>query len=281
MLPRLHEVPFLAPEGFVRLAYVEWGAPRGPTVVCAHGLTRNARDFDALAAQLAAQGRRVVCVDFPGRGRSQWLSRATDYGYPVYLTALATLLARLDVASVDWIGTSMGGLAGMLLAAQSGGPIRRLVVNDVGPFIPKASLERIATYVGQTMTFPSLRAVEHHLRVVAAPFGPLTDAQWRHLAAHSARPDGDVWRLRYDPAIALPFTAAPIADVDLWPVWDRIAAPTLVLRGAESDLLLAETAAEMTTRGPRATVVDVPGCGHAPALMDASQIEPIVGFLDA
>lgn len=279
MSPRLHALSYLAPEGFRRLAYLEWGPPRGPVVICAHGLTRNARDFDALAQRLADLGRRVVAVDFPGRGRSQFLERAGDYGYPLYLTALASLISRLDVEDVDWVGTSMGGLAGMLLAAPSPTPLRRLVINDIGPFIPKAALERIAGYVGKSMCFPSLRAVEQYLRVVAAPFGPLTDAQWQHLARHSAAVDGDVWRLHYDPAIATPFAAAPIADVDLWAVWDRISIPTLVLRGESSDLLSVETAQAMTQRGPRAAIRSVPHCGHAPALMDPTQIEPILEFL--
>jgi len=221
----------------------------------------------------------VIAVDFPGRGRSAWLPRADDYGYPVYLAALAALMARLDSPCLDWIGTSMGGLAGMMLAAQPQTPIARLIVNDVGPFIPQAALERIASYVGITMRFATLSDVEAQLRVVAAPFGPLTDAQWRHLATHSAVACREGFRLHYDPAIGEALRAAPLADVDLWPIWERIACPTLVLRGAESDLLLAETARQMTLRGPRARLVEIAGCGHAPALMASDQIAVIAAFL--
>jgi pimeloyl-ACP methyl ester carboxylesterase len=282
MTPRLRTLPFLLPQGFFDLAYAEWGPRDGPPILCAHGLTRNSRDFDALAQAFATRGRRVVAVDFPGRGRSAWLPDPAQYVYPTYLAALSALIARLDAPSVDWIGTSMGGLAGMMLAAQTGTPIARLVVNDVGPFIPKAALERIAGYVGETPRFASLQEVEQYLRRVAAPFGALSDAQWRHLAEHGATQDAQGWRLHYDPAIATPFLAAPAADVDLWPLWSRITCPTLVVRGADSDLLLAETAERMTARtdgGVR--LVTFAGCGHAPALMDAAQISAVADFLGA
>lgn len=280
MEPELRTLPILLPQGFVDLAYAQWGPRDGRVVVCAHGLTRNARDFDVLARALAGVGRRVVAVDFPGRGRSSWLAGPAQYGFPVYLGAMAALLARLDADAVDWIGTSMGGLAGMMLAAQPRTPLSRLVVNDVGPFIPKASLERIGSYVGESPRFASLDAAEAHLRRVAAPFGRLSDAQWRHLAEHSAVREGDAWRLHHDPAIGEAFRATPPADIDLWAVWDAIALPVLVVRGAESDLLLRDTAAEMTRRGPRRVeLVEFAGCGHAPALMAEDQVEAILRFL--
>lgn len=294
MTPRERAMAVLTPGGFVRLAWAEWGPETASrTVVCVHGLTRNSRDFDWLARALAAEGWRVAAVDVPGRGRSGWLRRPEDYGYPAYMAALAALIARLGVDAVDWVGTSMGGLIGMMLAAQpvpSGmnGPIRRLVLNDIGPFIPKAALERIARYVGQVPPLPDVAAVEAHLRRVHAPFGPLSDAQWRHLATHSALPaaSGDGYRLHYDPAIAQAFAAGPLEDVSLWPVWEPIDMPVLVLRGAESDLLLPETAAEMTRRGAAASrgVVRaraVAGAGHAPALMADDQIAAIRDFLAA
>lgn len=282
MTPRLHTLPFLLPQGFFDLAYVDWGPREGRPVVCAHGLTRNARDFDVLAQALAARGRRVVAVDFPGRGGSDWLPDPALYAYPTYLAALAALIARLDCETVDWVGTSMGGLAGMMLAAQPGTPIARLVVNDVGPFIPKAALERIGSYVGETRRFASRAEVEAYLRRVAAPFGALSDAQWRHMAEHGAVRDGEGWRLHYDPAIAAPFKTAPAADVDLWAVWERIAAPTLVIRGAESDLLLSDTAQRMTTRTQGSVRLAVfAGCGHAPALMAEDQIATVADFVAA
>jgi pimeloyl-ACP methyl ester carboxylesterase len=269
----------LGPHGFHRVAYTEWAGPVGAaTVLCVHGLTRNGRDFDDLARALSRRFR-VVCPDVVGRGKSEWLSHAADYGYPLYLADMTALIARLDVAEIHLVGTSMGGLIGMMLAAQKGTPIRRLVVNDIGPLIALEGLLRIATYVGADPVFADLAALEAYLRQVSASFGTLSDAQWRHLAAHGARrrQDGTLGRA-YDPAIAEAFKTVK-DDIDLWPVWDAIACPTLVLRGAESDLLRSADAAAMTTRGPRARLVEFPGIGHAPALMAADQIAVIEDFL--
>jgi len=278
--PRSRHLKCLGPHGFHRLHYLEWGDPGSPeVVVCAHGLTRNAHDFDDLAERLGRE-RRVLCVDVPGRGGSERLSHPLDYGYPLYCQDLAAVIARADVAAVDWVGTSMGGLIGMMLAAQPGTPVRRLVLNDVGPFLPAAALQRIADYVGRTPDFPDLAALETYLRQVHAPFGPLSDAQWRRFASHSAVQGEDGrWRLGYDPAIAEAFRAAPLEDVDLWPVWEAVRCPTLLLRGAESDVLDADTAQEMTRRGPRATLVEFPGIGHAPALLAEDQIETVCRWL--
>jgi len=288
MSPRLQSMPVLTPGGFVQLAWAEWGdANAARTAVCVHGLTRNGRDFDVLAEALARDGWRVVAPDVPGRGRSERLRRSEDYTYPVYLAALSALIGRLAVPSVAWIGTSMGGLIGMMLAAQPGTPIRRLVINDIGPFIPKASLQRIADYIGQERGFDSLEALEAYLRRVHAPFGALTDAQWRHLAAYSSAPaEKGGLRLHYDPAIAQAFKAAPIDDIALWPVWEAIACPVLVLRGAESDLLLEDTAEEMTRRGAAAArgqvrLRTIAGAGHAPALMAPDQVAIVREFLAA
>ncbi len=280
---RRASVSSLSAAGFHRTAYGEWGPARAARpVVCVHGLTRNGRDFDALAARLAEAGRRVACPDMVGRGASDRLAQPTGYGYPQYLADMTVLLARLDCAEVDWVGTSMGGLMGMMMAAQPGSPIRRLVINDVGPFIPRAAMERLAAYVGADPHFPDLAAAEAYCRKVHAPFGELSDAQWRYLTETSVRPDEDGgYRLGYDPAIGETFKPGEMDDVDLWPLWDRIACPTLVLRGAESDLLLAETAQEMALRGPKAEVIQVPGCGHAPALLDESQTDPILAWLSA
>jgi pimeloyl-ACP methyl ester carboxylesterase len=269
----------LGPHGFHRVAYVEWpGPPGGRTVLCVHGLTRNGRDFDTLAEVLSRR-YRVVCPDVVGRGKSEWLSHAADYAYPLYLSDMTALIARLDVAEIDLVGTSMGGLIGMMLAAQPGTPIRRLVVNDIGPLIAKEGLERIASYVGEDPSFADEAAVEAYLRTIAASFGQLTDAQWRHLAEHGVRrkPDGSLGRA-YDPRIADAFKNVT-GDIDLWPVWDAIRCPTLVLRGAESDLLRPADAAAMQQRGPKARLVEFPGIGHAPTLMAADQVAEIEGFL--
>jgi len=270
----------LGSAAFHRLAYVEWGAPQNPEVLfCVHGLTRNGRDFDYIAAALEDR-YRVLCPDVLGRGASAWAANARDYGYPQYVADANALLARSGAEAVDWLGTSMGGIIGMILAATPGTPIRRLILNDIGPWITKASLDRIAGYVGSDPQFDDMAGVEAYLRTVHAPFGALDDAQWRHLAAHSARArEGGGYALAYDPKIGDAFRVNPIADVDMWPIWDRIAVPVLVLRGAQSDLLTAEVAAEMTRRGPKAELVEFPDCGHAPALMDPAQIATVRDWL--
>lgn len=271
----------LGTAGFHRLHYTEWGDPGAPTVVCVHGLTQNARTFDALAEALAPTCH-VVCLDVVGRGRSDRLADPSGYDYAQYLGDVNALFARLDVETLDFVGTSMGGIIGMLLASQTGHPIRRLVVNDVGPLIPKEALGRIRDYVGHQFRFDDIAGLEAHMRKAYAPFGSLADAQWRKLAEDAAwnNADGSISQA-YDPAIAVPFKAMPLVDVDMWPVWDRVACPTLLLRGADSDLLLADTAARMQTRGPHTTLVEFAGVGHAPALLDADQIAPVRRFLAA
>jgi len=278
---RTHQLRCLGPHGFHRVTYYEWGDAENPrVVVCAHGLTRNGRDFDILARALAPQFR-VVCPDVAGRGLSQWLAHKQDYGYLVYLADMAAVVARTGADQVDWIGTSMGGLIGMMLAAQPETPIRRLLLNDVGPFIPRAALERLAQYVGKAPSFATLHELEQYLRIVMAPFGALTDEQWHHFATHSyCRNDDGSLSLSYDPEIAQAF-AGPLQDVVLWPVWDAIRCPTLVVRGKESDLLLRETAEEMTRRGPKAQLVEFDGIGHAPALMAEDQVTIVREFLES
>ncbi|MGA2792590.1 MAG: alpha/beta hydrolase [Roseiarcus sp.] len=270
----------LGPSGFHRLVYSEWPGPKGaPTLLCVHGLTRNGKDFDTIAEALSAH-YRVVCPDMPGRGRSDYLAVPADYGFPVYLADLASLIARLDVESVDWLGTSMGGLVGMMMAAQPGHPIRRLVLNDAGPFIPKTAVERLRSYVGLDPVFPSLEAMEGAMRQVYAVLGPMTDAQMRRMTEVSARrkPDGS-YGFAYDPHIGDALKAAPPEDVNLWPVWDAIKCPVLLLRGAVSDVVPREVAEEMTRRGPKAKLVEFAGIGHAPPLLTEDQISAVRDFL--
>lgn len=276
---RTRSLACLSKAGFHQVSYRESGPPDPVPVLCIHGLARNARDFDTLAGVLAAAGRRVIAVDVVGRGDSGRLRDPLDYGYPQYLADMAALIARLDCREVDIVGTSMGGLIGMMLAAQPGTPLRRLVMNDVGPFIPKAALERILDYVGRDPRFADLGEAEAYHRRIYHGFGDLSDAQWRHLTETSLRREGQGWRMHYDPRIAEPLRASEPADVDLWALWDRVACPVLVLRGARSDLLLAETAREMTSRGPRADAIEVPGCGHAPALLEPAQTHAIRDWL--
>jgi len=269
--------------GYHRMAYTEWGDPENPeVVVCAHGLTRNGRDFDFLARALAGRFR-VICPDVVGRGRSDWLPDKSGYGLAQYAADMVVLLARLQVDSVHWVGTSMGGLIGMVLASHAGAPIRRLVLNDVGPSISAESLRRIGEYVGKAPRFPSVDDAEKYVRFVSAPFGQLTDAQWRHLTETGLRrADDGQWELRYDPGIGEPFRQTMLLqNVDLWPIYERIACPVLLVRGADSDLLTAETAAAMAVRGPRARLVEIAGVGHAPMFLDAAQVAPVVDFLSA
>ncbi len=277
--PRFLHLDSLSPHGFHRVAYYEWGDPASrDVVVCVHGLARNGRDFDVLAERLAAR-HRVIAVDMPGRGRSDWLRDPADYVFPTYLTVMTALIARSGAELVDLVGTSMGGLIGMALAAQPRTPIRRLVVNDVGPVIEAAALSRIAAYVGLDPRFASFAEAEAYIRQVSAPFGPHSDAQWHHLAATNLRLGADGrWALAYDPGIAIPFRSQP-APPDLWPLWDAIRCPTLVTRGAQSDLLSAATAAAMAARGPRAELVSFAGVGHAPTFMQPEQFAAVEAFL--
>ena len=263
------------------MAYVAWGTRvaggRRP-VICVHGLTRNGRDFDRLALALSAE-RLVLCPDVVGRGQSDWLRNPAGYGYAQYCADMAALIARLGVEEVDWVGTSMGGLIGMSLAAQPKSPIRRLVMNDIGPLIPAAALRSLAGYVGKDLHFDDLAGLEAYLRQIHAAFGALDDAAWRHLAEYSHRrlPDGR-FALAYDPTIGKGFAAALTQDVDLSALWKNVDCPVLVLRGAESDLLLAETARTMAAK---AKVVEIPGVGHAPSLMVPDQIELVRSWLAA
>ena len=268
-------VQCVSPSGLHRMAYTEWGAADNPQVlICVHGLSRNGRDFDVLAQALAAD-YRVICPDIVGRGRSDWLRDAANYGIAQYVADMIVLIARLNVDSVAWLGTSMGGLIGMVLASLEGTPISRLLLNDVGPVIAVESIKRIGDYIGRTPRLDSWADAEQYIRRVSAPFGRLTDEQWQHLTESSVRLSADGrFELRFDAAgIAESFRRATTAgEIDLWPIYDRIACPTLVVRGAESDLLSRETARAMTQCGPRPELVEVPGVGHAPMFMDEAQI---------
>jgi len=307
--PRLCRFQSLGPHGFHQVAYTEWGDPHNDRiVVCVHGLNRNSRDFDALATTLADRFR-IVCMDVVGRGSSDWLRHKGDYGFSLYLADAAALLARITAPlpstrlrrvlhgsprakrRVDWIGTSMGGLIGLFLAAKPRSPIRRLVLNDVGPMVPWSGLTRLkGIHAGFDKRFADLDEIEKHLRIACAAFGPLPHDQWRHVAEHSAlrKKDGS-YVLAYDPGImsnlragsttGIQFGSDFFSGVDLWPMWDAVRCPTLVLRGGESDLLLSSTAEEMATRGPKARIVQFPGIGHAPWLRSANQIDIVREFL--
>ena len=298
--PQLEFVDCPHPEGHHRMAYWRWGNAQAQRVlVCAHGLTRQGRDFDRLAQALVAQSTealQVICPDVAGRGQSEWLNNPALYQIPQYAADMLAMLGQvqaqlgsLPMQSLDWVGTSMGGLIGMVLAGQPGlplpAPFRRLVLNDVGPAIAWGSVQRMQTYVGQYGQYRDLDEAAAALWALSSGFGPVPVDVWREMSAHMTRPgtDGHL-TLHYDPAIAVglramtPETAAA-GEATLWALYDQIQAQTLLIRGAESDLLMPETALAMTQRGPRARLDTWPGFGHAPTLTGEDQIRALASFL--
>ena len=282
--PRLRNVQCLDARGLHRMAYWEWGGATNPRVlVCVHGLSRQGRDFDTLAASLG-DVYRVVCPDVVGRGRSDHLSDPMGYQIPAYVADMVTLLARLDADVVHWVGTSMGGLIGMGLASLPQTPISRLVLNDVGPTIEPAAIARIGTYLGLPVRWRTLDEAADYLLGISKGFGPHSREQWLALTEPMLKPDGDGFVPHYDPAIGVPFKAvtaeqAAAGQEALWRSYDAIRCPTLLLRGADSDLLTRETARAMTERGPRATLHEFPGVGHAPTLVSEAQTAVVREFL--
>ena len=286
--PQLRHVQCLSPGGLHRMAYWEWGEARNPhVVVCVHGVSRQGRDFDELARDLA-RDCRVVCPDVVGRGKSGRLADPMGYGIPTYVSDMVTLLARLDVEQVDWVGTSMGGLIAMALAAQPEAPIRRLVLNDVGPEIQPGFLTRLNSYLGVPVHWRSLEEAADALWAVSDGFGPHTREQWVELTRWQLAPDSQAgvagFKPHYDPAIAVPVRAmtpeiAAAGQAMLWHFYDRITCPTLLLRGVDSDLLTIATAQAMTERGPRARVHEFVGVGHAPMLVQPDQRAVVRDFL--
>ena len=293
--PELHFVACPDAQGGHRMAYWQWGEPSADhVVVCVHGLSRQGRDIDVLARALCARAPtplRVVCPDVVGRGRSDWLQDPSLYQIPAYAGDMLALLAQLKPAVLDWVGTSMGGLIGMVVCGQPGlplpVPVRRLVLNDVGPAIRWEAIERIKTYLGDTGRFESLEAAAAAMRAISATFGPHTDAQWLELSRPMVRPlegEGGALTLHYDPAIAVPVRATTAeasaqGEAMLWQLYDNIQARTLLTRGAESDMLTRETAAAMAQRGPRAHVVEFAGVGHAPTFVADDQVRCVTDFL--
>ena len=283
--PRLRSVQCLAGAALHRMAYWEWGDPANRRVlVCVHGLSRQGRDFDTLARAMAAE-YRVVCPDVAGRGRSERLADPMLYQIPQYVADMVTLLARLDADQVDWVGTSMGGLIGLGVAALRGSPLCRLVLNDVGPSIEPGALARIGEYLGDPVRWRTLEEAADAMRVISATFGPHTREQWLELSRPMVVDDGaGGLKLHYDPAIAEPLrrltpAIAAAGEVALWAAWDALRCPTLLLRGAESDLLSHATAQAMTQRGPRARLVEFAGVGHAPTLVAPDQVAAVREFL--
>lgn len=266
--------------GGVQTHVTEWGSVGMPPVMMWHGLARTGRDFDVIAGALAEKFR-VICPDTPGRGLSQWSTAPdTDYCFAAYATLAAGLADALGLEKFAWLGTSMGGALGIAAAATTlRGRVTKLILNDIAPTMPAAAHERISTYIGQPPDFSTLTELEDYFRTIYQPFGAHTDAQWRHMAETGYRrlPNGRI-TTHYDPAIVRQFHAHP-RDFEQWDMYDALEVPTLLLRGENSDLVFADVAAEMTRRGPRARRVEIPGCGHAPALNVAAQIEIVRDFL--
>jgi len=286
---RIKSVQCCSPTGLHLMSYKEWGAEDNPNIlICVHGVTRVGDDFDALARALAGH-YRVICPDVVGRGRSGRLLNPQLYRVPQYVSDMVTLIARVTAhnegAQIDWFGTSMGGLIGMALASVPGNPIRKLVLNDIGPTLDPAALLRIGDYIGQELRFPDFDAAARFVREVSLSFGEHTDEQWHKLAADVLReqPDGQ-WVRHYDMGLAAPFkTATPEStaadEAALWAIYDAIRCPTLLIRGANSDLLSRETAHMMTTRGPKAQLVEIANVGHAPTFLNEDQIAIARQFL--
>lgn len=271
------------------MAYTEWGDPENPRVlVCVHGLTRCGRDFDALAKAFA-DDYRVVCPDVVGRGLSSWLTNPAGYVVPQYVADMVTLIARLDVASVDWFGTSMGGLIGMGLAGLPDTPIRNMLLNDVGPHIDAPALERIGKYVGNPKRFASVEEGAEYLWSISCAFGAHTPEEWRALCEPLLKAEGDGYVLRYDPSIGAAFSAIPAeaiaaGEAMLWASLAAFPGRTLIVRGETSDLLSRATLEQMLAHAQHARAVEIAGVGHAPTFVHADQIEIarrfFVGYAD-
>lgn len=280
--PRLGFVQCISPAGLHRMAYHEWGDPTNPRVLmCVHGLTRTGRDFDTVARVLG-NDYRVVCPDVVGRGRSDWLADPKHYILPQYVSDMVTLIARLNVEQLDWFGTSMGGLIGMGLAALPRSPVRKMLLNDVGPRLAGTAVERIGAYLGLPVRFKTFEEGLAYLQTIAASFGRHTPDQWRELNAAILRPvqgeEGLEWGLHYDPAMAVPFRSTTpemvaAGEAVLWHMFEAMPGPTLIVRGAQSDLLTRETVGEMTARGKQVESLEIADVGHAPTFVAPEQVE--------
>lgn len=283
--PKIGYVQCLSPYGLHKTAYREWGNPNNPKVlICVHGVTRISNDFDEMAAALCDE-YRVICPDIVGRGLSDWLPDPQLYRIPQYVSDMVCLIARSGAQKVDWFGTSMGGLIGIVMASMRESPVNKLILNDIGPALNFSALSRIGNYIGQELSFTSFEEGAEYIRSISAPFGPHSEAQWRKIAANvlKQKPDG-TWTRHYDHSLALPFTSdsedsARQAEAHLWMAYDAIQCPVMLVRGAQSDLLSEAVAREMTCRGPRASLAELPGIGHAPTFMHEEQIAIARQFL--
>ena len=278
------QLPDLATGELRHIVAYQWGdASAERTVLCVHGLTRNGRDFDYLARALAAKGRRVICPDMPGRGKSRWLAQPAGYNNAAYVADITQMLASLGISRVEWVGTSMGGILAIMAAAAAPALISKLVLNDIGAVIHAAGLERIFSYAGNKLVFATRQEAQEAMRTIFAPFGIRDEEHWQHMFTHSLRQAEDgSFTLAYDPSIiaSLPRPEGAVQDIVLWPFMAGImATPTLLIRGAQSDLLTREAALEMKAKMPLLSLYEVPHAGHAPSLMEAQDVQAVADFL--
>lgn len=282
--PHFITAPNLHDDATHNIAYFEWGQAQAPVVICVHGLTRNARDFDYVARALASN-YRVISIDMPGRGDSDWMENSAGYNYPQYMMDCLSVVQHINAQQVQWIGTSMGGIIGMTIAALHPGIITRMLLNDIGAFIPKEALQRIFTYVSQPAIFDSRETAQIALRERFAPFGITKEAHWQHMFTHSLEEASGKWRLRCDPAIIDPIREetenfTKMEDINLFELWEAVDIPTLIMRGAESDILSTQVAQEMAHGHWGIHIEEIQGVGHAPALMDNAQIQLVCDWLE-
>ncbi len=288
----------ISAEGFHRIVYSEWGKPDAnrPTIICTHGLLRNRHDFDALANYLSLHDRHVFCPDFVGRGDSDWFGQSQHYNIEQYMTDMAVLIAKTSANKVDWLGTSIGGLVGMMMAALPNSPIRRLVLNDVGPQVPIHGLRRLAKYAFSPQEFTTKDAAKQYFKTIYADFGNLQAQQWDDFTEYSIRqlPSGN-YAPNYDPHIShhksfpqllLDLMHHPhkslegiVFDIDLWSVWNKIKCPILIIHGHHSDILLPEHIIKMRETHPDTTLIEINDAGHAPALLQQEEHEKIACWL--
>ncbi len=279
--PKEHRCYCTNPDDFHYITYYAWGDPSNPPLIMVHGLSRMGRDFDAVAAALS-DIYYVICPDMVGRGKSDWLPEGQTYTYTQYINDLTTLLTHIRQSdatapqAISWLGSSMGGLLGMIMASIPGTLITKLIINDIGPFITHDALKKIRSYVGLMPTFQTFDMGEHFVRQIYAPFGKLTDAQWHHMAMHSLHQQSDgTYRLHYDPRVAHFKLDDDAPDVNLWSCWRNISCPTLILRGIHSEIFPRDVAEQMLTSNPYASLIEIPDAGYAPALMSDFEINSV------
>jgi cobalt-zinc-cadmium efflux system protein len=260
-----------------KMAYHEWGDPSNQRVlICVHGLTRRGSDFTVLAKAMTDR-YRVICPDIAGRGDSDWLDNPMLYGIPQYVNDMNALFAHLGLKKVDWFGTSMGGLIGIFMASQKNSPIKKMIINDVGPRIEATALKRFNDYVGKPLRFNSKKEGLIYLNRICEPFGTFTAQQWKDYNGPHLKKDGDQWVVHYDPDIVKPFAAvnkmiSMMGEMMTWKAYDAINAEMLIVRGSESDLISANTVSEMCRRNPKAKSIEILGVGHAPAFITPEQV---------